>query len=43
MFALEEDGDAGGEAAEGGGHGGGEGDVVPCSAVGETSLRRRGY
>lgn len=34
VFSLEEDGDAGGEAAEGGGGGGGEGDVVPYSTVG---------
>ena len=34
MLAHEEDGDAGGEAAEGRGGGGGEGDVVPGAGVG---------
>ncbi len=39
VFAHQEDGDAGGEAAEGGCCGGGEGDVVPGSGVGEAGLR----
>lgn len=42
MFAHEEDGDAGGEAAEGWSCGGGEGDVVPGSGVGEAGLQGRG-
>ncbi len=41
VFAHKEDGDAGGEAAEGRGCGGGEGDVVPGSGVGEAGLQDR--
>lgn len=40
VLAHEEEGDAAGEAAERGGRGGGEGDVVPGAGVGETCLWR---
>lgn len=38
VLAHEDDGDAGGEAAEGGRIGRGEGDVMPGSGVGEAGL-----
>lgn len=42
VLAHEDDGDPGGEAAEGRGGGGGEGDVVPEAGVGEAGLEGGG-